>query len=286
MTGSEFSSIFDLKIDKAYSGFLNSTKKNRLFKEALILAIETKYKNLSGQKQFDEIINLIKTEQSFVPVSNVLSLISAGVTDYQHLLSIKAKFTEPIPGITIKSINGTSPATITISGTNNIRTGESYVISGVLGMLNINGTVYLKRLNSTTFSLYSNSGLTVPVIGTGTYSSGGTFNKVYYNYCKPSFSDRKISTLGEPTINYPKFEMTQNSVKIYPLDKTCTEVKIDYIIKPTVFIDSANSLVDLELTYPIKFLYYVADVSAQLFSESVKDQELFQTSTFETNTNN
>lgn len=287
MTGLEFSNIFDLKIDKAYSGFLNPTKKNRLFKEALVLSIENKYKDLQSQKSYDEITMLIKTNQPFAPVSNQVSLITTGtlVTDYEHLLAIKAKFLTSMPGLTVTGATNTTPIILSVNALNVLRTGNSIVVSGVFGNSAANGTHFLKRISRKKFELYSDITLLTPVAGNGNYVSGGTIQLVNYNYCRKYYSDQKISTLGIPTVDAPKFEITQNLIKIYPLEYSCSEVNMDYIKKSSVFITSTDNVIDLEDTYPVKFLYYVSDVASQLFSESIKDQELFQTSTFETKTN-
>jgi hypothetical protein len=287
MTGLEFSNVYDLKVDKAYSGFLSPVKKNRLFKEALVLAIETKYKDLQSQKTYDEISNLIKTNQVKVPVSNQVSVITSTslIPDYQHLLAIKARFVSPIEDVSITGATNASPVVITVNNFNSIRTGDQVVISGVVGNFNANGTFYLNRINRKKFELYYDAEMLLPVSGSGVYLQGGNIDSITYNYCKPLYSDTKISVLGQASVDAPKFEITQNLIKIYPIDKTCSQVTIDYINQPPVFITSTDNVIDLELTYPVKFLYYIADVAAQLFSESVKDQELFQTSNFELNTN-
>lgn len=287
MTGLEFSNVYDLKVDKAYSGFLSPAKKNRLFKEALVLAIETKYKDLQSQKTYDEITNLIKTNQVKVPVLNQVSIATSTslIPDYQHLLSIKARFVSAIEDLLITGATNATPVVITVDNFNSMRTGDQIVISGVVGNFNANGTFYINRVNRKKFELYYDVAMTIPVAGSGTYLQGGTIEAVTYNYCKPLYSDTKISVLGKATVDAPKFEITQNLIKVYPLENSCSEISIDYINRPAIFITSTDNSIDLELSYPLKFLYYIADVAAQLFSESVKDQELFQTTNFELNTN-
>lgn len=285
MTGLEFSNIFDLKIDKAYSGFFNPTKKNRLFKEALVIAIETKYKELGKQKEYDEIRTLIKANQVFAPSSNMVPLSLLGVFDYQHLLAFKAKFSQLVPDVNITNATNATPIVITVEGQNNFRTGEAFDISGVVGNWNATGFRYFKKINSKKFALYSDPALTVPVAGNGAYVSGGIISKSYYNYGAQLLPNTKLSVLAQATLNYPKYEMAQNFITIYPLNVVCSEITIDYISNATVFIDSANTTVNLEDTYPLKFLYYVCDVASQKFAESVKDGELFQTAGFETKVN-
>lgn len=287
MTGLEFSNVFDLKIDKAYSGFLNPTKKNRLFKEAIVLSIETKYKELESQKSYDEITNLIKTNLTVVPVSNqvTVGVVGSLIADYQHLLAIKSRFAIPYVGIVVSDASNTLPIVITLSNFSDLRSGESVVISGVIGNFAANGTFYVKQLSRKKYQLFSDANLTLPVQGNGAYIQGGIISKIQYNYCKPFYAETKISPLGQPDFANPKYEITQGLIKLYPDNISCSEVTVDYIKKTTVFIISNDNTIDLELTYPVKFLYYIADVSAQLFAESVKDAELFQTSDFEIKTN-
>ena len=72
MTGQEFDKEFDQKVDKAYSAYLDNTKKERLYKMALYEAIELKYQSGDKQKLYDELAGLIRTNYSVVPVSNEL----------------------------------------------------------------------------------------------------------------------------------------------------------------------------------------------------------------------
>lgn len=363
MTGSEFSSIFDLKVDKTYSGFLNSTKKNRLFKEALITSIEKKYRSLDFQKEYDEIITSIKTEVVYslnnntistapIHISNVsfpsttvtvttnlahnlavgdlitISGVLGGVTningnqtvvsvtsdfvftftapglpagaytvdtgtissskmivDYMHLLTVKTKYAQNIDSIDIEKISNASPIVITIDGQNNLRTGEQIYVSGVSGNTNANGYRYIKKINKYKIALYSDAKLAVPVAGNSAFFVGGSIARVNYNYAQQYVSDRKISSFSPPSVDQPGYEMVRNKIKFYPISEVCSEITIDYISNDIKYIDSANTSLDLEQYYPAKFLYYVADEAANMFAQSIKDGELFQTSNFELNNN-
>lgn len=364
MTGSEFSNIFDLKIDKAYSAYLNSTKKDRLFKEALLTSIEKKYRSLNKQKEYDEISTTIKTDVVYSVNNNMISTapiqialassigtavtidtflehnvavgdtvvvagISGGVvningtwvvtatptdfrftytasiapsgaitantgyvtsskmiTDYLHLLSIKAKFLQDISDdIEITAASNATPIILTISGQNNLRDGEQVFIADVLGNTNANGYRYIDRINRTKFALYSDAKLNNAVSGNGAYTSGGTISRVYYNVATQQISDRKISTFNPPLVDYPGYDMSRNKIKLLPLTETCDEITIDYISNNIKFIVSTDTGIDLEQYYPAKFLYYVAEEAANLFAQSVKDSELFQASDFQNKTN-
>lgn len=289
MLGTEFSAILDLKVDKAYSAFLTSTEKNRLVKEATIKTIQTKYRELDDQGERDQLNAFIRTNQVFTPINNqaYISNISApAISDYSDLFAVKAKFTQLINGLTITNASNATTILVTFTGTNNLRTYEQITISGVVGNPAANGTFYIQRIKSNQFKLYSDKNLTLPVAGTGTYSSGGTISKVFYNYCQPIVSDKKIDPYAQATVRLPRFEIADKAIKIYPLTSTCSEITVDYLSVPSVYIDVTDASTDLELTYPLDLLYDIADQYANLFSQNFKDSELFQTSNFEIQKNN
>lgn len=207
------------------------------------------------------------------------------IDDYMHLLTIKTKFTQIITNINITDASKQTPVIITVDKQNNLRTGEEIEIKSVIGNTAANGVFFIKKLNSKKFSLFSDKKLTTSISGDNPYVSGGTISRVFYNYCKPFFSDRKIGVYGQPTVSNPKFEIADNFIKLYPLDETAEEITIDYISKDIVLIDVNDNKTDLELFYPEKFLFYIMTVAAELFSESIKDQELLQTSLTETQIN-
>ena len=72
MTGINFNDDFSQKIDKSFSGFLDTTQRNSLFREALLLSIEDVYKNLDKQKDFDSINSIIRTNQVYKINNNKL----------------------------------------------------------------------------------------------------------------------------------------------------------------------------------------------------------------------
>lgn len=289
MVGTEFSAILDLKVDKAYSSFLTTTEKNRIVKEAIIKTLQLKYKELDEQGERDQLSAFIKTNQVFTPSSNQVFLSNVGspyISDYSNLFSVKAKFAQLIPGLAITNATNATPILVTFTGYNNIRTGEQLTISGVVGNPAANGTFYVNKINNNQFKLYSDKSLTTGVAGNGTYSSGGTISRVFYNYCQPLVSDKKIDPYAQGTVRVPRFEIANQAIKIYPSDSTCSEISVDYLAIPSLFIDVSNGSTDIELTYPIDLLYDIADRFAQLFSESFKDGDLFQMSNFEIQKNN
>lgn len=200
------------------------------------------------------------------------------VYDYDHLMALKAKYLEQYVGVSVTKATNATPIRITISGQNNIRSKQPIFISGVVGNTSANGYYYAKKINSTTIDLYSNESLTTPSSGNGTYASGGAVYNVFYKYCTPYYSERKIAHLTDPKVDRPKFEDSNNTIKVYPLDVTCQEITLDYVSVPTIFIDPLDNVLDLELYYPFDFLLFVVEVCKDIFFSNTKDFESIQKS--------
>ena len=203
---------------------------------------------------------------------------SSMISDYMHLLGVKAKFLKNI-NVSITNASNATPIRIKLNtANNNIRSTELINITGVVGNTAANGTYYAKKINSVTVDLYSDISLLTGVAGNGTYVSGGTITEVFYKYCTPYYSERKIASLTEPVISAPKFEIANNLLKIYPLNYTCQEITADYISDAIVYIDPTNNVLDLEAYYPFKFLSYVADVCKDIYFGNVENYAAVQKS--------
>lgn len=277
-SGSQFSQLVLTKIDKAYSDYWNNTKQNNIIQEAFIKAIEIKYRSIVTQENTDEMYNLIRTNVVYIPVNNTVNLLT-GITDYMHLLALKVKNTK-FNTVSITAATNTAPIVITTNGQLDLRTGDLATITGVNGNLAANGDRYVKtgyedfEYNKFTYRLYQNAKLSVPIAGTGVYTTGGTIVRVVYTEAKKKDSYRKYSTLGEPTIHDPYYEEADGLLKLLPLTEPCTEITIDYIKKITVPIDVTDAATDLELTYPLRFLYFLADETAKLLGIYARDWEI------------
>lgn len=290
MTGVEFSNILDLRIDKGYSAFLTNLEKNRIIKEATVKACKMIYKDLSTEKYKDTLASFINTNKVFSLSSNTIYTTTIGspnIPNYNFVFSVKAKFIQLLQTLAITNASNASTITITFTGVNNLRTGELIKIAGVLGNTNANGTYYIQKINSLQFKLYTDEFLTIPVSGNATYTSGGTISRVFYNYCLPLYSDKKIDPYAIGTVRIPRYEVADNRIKITPTNYSCDEITIDYLSSPSgqQIIDVTDSTFDLEKYYQIDFLYMIADEAANLFAQSFKDNELFSTSNFEINKN-
>lgn len=202
------------------------------------------------------------------------------IIDYMHSMTMEATFIVPMSA-SVVSLSNTSPIVLKLDEKTKLRTGCRIRISGAAGNTAANTDCYVKQLSGVSYELYEDQALSTPLAGDGAYTGGATVKWLYTRFCTPYLSDRKISSLGEPTYDNPKFEDTEKSIKIYPSNLVCSDLSIDYIATPSVDIDVADNYRNLSHVYNDDFLYYVALRFAQLFAESVKDQSLFQTSQVE-----
>lgn len=274
-TGQELSRIFDLNVGAAYSGYLDSTKKNRLLKQALFTAIQLQYKSLVPQWAFDNLSGILKTAASFIPLNSQIFINTSGtpnIPDYEDLLAIKAEYLEFLRYDVIGATN-TTPIVMEVSNRNNLWTGERVEHTGIIGNPAANGIFYIKKISDFKYELYSDADLQVPVAGNGAYISGGVVNRVYFEYCRMYRSAQKIDTFNTPTARFPKYEIADFSIKLYPAN--CRAIELDYISKAVVLPDVANNVIDLELTYRYNFLLYIVYAACANFAEEVKDKELY-----------
>ena len=149
MTGQEFDEEFDQKVDKAYSAYLDNTKKERLYKMALYEAIELKYQSGDKQKLYDELAGLIRTNYSVVPVSN--ELINTNTT----IIAI--------------DINATT-VDITTLNPHNLSNGNTVTVTEVVSSGALAGAINGNTYTVTVINAYK---FRITLTTTGTYTSGG-----------------------------------------------------------------------------------------------------------------
>lgn len=92
---------------------------------------------------------------------------------------------------TISGATYTSPIVVTCTNAGVLGAGQVVKISGVIGNTAANGIYAVQPLTSSTFALYTDQSLTVPVNGNGTYVSGG---KAYTGVSRIVYSNVPIST--------------------------------------------------------------------------------------------
>lgn len=271
--GTEFNNILDLKTDQAYTGYFSSAKKNRFIQEAITKAVELKVATNDRIQVQDDLFGIFKTNSVFSPTTNTIDLIVGGaaISDYHHVMNLKAKYVVAFTDVTIIEATATTPIRITLSGDVNLRDGEGVLISGVNAQAN--GTRYVKRYKNDLFGLYADARLTTPIVGITAFTGNGTISRIIYNDAYDMKSNRKFSDLNKPTVYNPYYEVANTVMKIYPIDQTCSEITIDYVSVP-VYIDVTDSTTDLLGIYSLRFIYFIADETARLMAMSMRDDNL------------
>lgn len=258
MTGVEFDKIFDRKMREAYTGFYSPVQvKPALYKEALIARIQETYKNLNEQQEYDKLQNLIATNAAYPLTNSAIDIVD--IDNYFHLLAFKAVCIDnDFDGTGVKF---TAPSTITTPVLTALRTGEIVVILG--------NTYYAKQKGTTTtYTLYDDEAMTLAA-NFGVVANGTPIVRVVSYYGRTlHVSDRKIGQWGKPTIYIPKAEIADGKIKVYP---SATQIIVDYIKAPVVFINPTDNVVDLELSYPYNFLMDVADKAVEMMAKETHD---------------
>jgi len=211
--------------------------------------------------------------------TEIIGLVTSPIWtyDYWHQLTVKCSFEEPL-SYTIESIKTGLQTVINFVQPINLRPNENIVISG------ITGTGAITNLNTDTAVLRNTDySITLDIDTTGaTYTSGGTFIRIQEEYARYNFSDRKISDFGKPSVIHPKFEIADLYMKLYPENRVCRYILLDYLRKPQYLIDFVDfdntSLLNFDwgTRYPEKLLYYIIDKAALLASSGIRDTEMIQ----------
>lgn len=197
------------------------------------------------------------------------------VYDYMHLFACKAKFLTPCNDVTISSTAIGSPIRVTTKYISSLRTGDKIDTSG-FSVATANGSFYVKVINSKQFDLYSQydgNTFSGPSSATTAGTAQGVVSRETYNYTTPVYSDRKIDAFGWD-VNSPGIETANKRLKIYPLNRTCPEITLDYMKVPTSFVDVNDNVLDLDLVYSGKFMYLVVATAADLYATPSHDQLL------------
>lgn len=239
---------------------------------------------LNGQSVAATNITSPTTFEFTLGSASVSSLPSTGkitfsklLSDYLHLYNVKCKFTQPLYGLSVVSTAGTSPITIRLGQNSKFRDSSLITLSSMTGTAAANGTWYTKQLNSTVYQLFIDADLQIPSTGGNIYNRPqGSVSITYYQDATPLFSDRKIDKLEQPSVEMPRYEFAEKLIKFYPLDRVCSEINIDYIRIPQVFIDVTDTTFDLSLVYPEPYLYFVVDNTIKLLSTPLRDSLLRQ----------
>lgn len=249
MTGAQFWSYLQQKIDKAYSGYLDNAKANALIKETMQRLVDKYFRRESLEIDADEMMPFLVKAQSLVPVLGVVK-INTLLPNYMHIMHFTANYEQPfdvtaVSGTTLTAVNHT------------LRKGDR---------VKLGATLYtVAKVKNDTFDL-STAGL-----------STGTYKRVMVRNVLQWQSDRKGGSFHKATLTTPRFEpqsdgtSTPKSFKIIPSADLVT-VEVDYIRTAPLTIDVANTVTALEDYYSNKFIYRLMDECVLNFGAQTKDQ--------------
>ena len=253
MLGSEFFLELQQAYDKAYSGYLDSAKANRLIRRSLIRMVEKIYRDSDTQKESDELFSMVVLDETHSVSTDRFAADNLNFK-YMHLLRMAFTFSDSIPSFTYG--NGY----YTCTG-HNLREGDVLTLSGATTG---NGVYTISKVRKDKFWL--------PLVYVdGTLTLTRTFE------ASPKRSDRKKSKLHAANKFSPRYSQTHDDNYAVPnawiLDPAPSSVIVDYVMFPDLEIDVDNAVVDLSNYYSDKFLYRLIDECVLTFSEEVRDYQ-------------
>ena len=271
MTGAQFYTLLQQKIDKAYSAYIDTGKANRIIEETIFRLCDKIYRDLDLQKEYDELWSLlIKDEVKTITTPPYYTLSGLNRT-YMHLFRVAFTFhkTQTFDSFTF---TGVGPYIyVFVAPGHVVRKGDR--ITDVSGQI---GTCI--KTSRTTFTV------TTDVM----FNTTEPMFIVIEREAKPYVSDRKIDKYHTPTIYSPKYQLqntlvgpggVDNSKTLY-LFPTPKSIKIDYMAQPTatngqIFTSTGSTQIT---AYTEKFLYRLLDECVFTYAGQVRDQELRSTS--------
>lgn len=274
-TGINIKSEFNRKVGSAYSEYYTAAKLNALLNESLTETVEKLFLTSNGGIETDYIKSLISINFPLPVTANKILLTD--VTAYNHLRNLQFRIIDhSFNALLIGLDTKLSETTIILSKETSLRTNEMVKLTG----LTIDGTYYVRQIAPTKYKLYLDANFTIPVYDGVPFNDTGTVNKVVNRYATEYIGDTKIAYLGQPTIYYPKYDLSGTYINCYCNLGTVIEASCDYLQNITVMIDVASST-DYELTYPKILLYMMIDEASKKYAAETRDPSLYQTSTVE-----
>lgn len=248
MTGSEFYLYLQQKYDKAYSGYLDTAKANRLIQETLYRLCDSLYRGMAIQKEFDELAVMLRTETEYTVTNNPTETFSrlpvSSLDNYLHLFRIAPVFKS------LLNITGAQDG-FAKSPCHNLRKGDTVLLdeAGVK-----NGYYTVEKITLNAFKM------------TGLTYTTGVIYQVRKSEGSPYFSDRKKSVFGKPSIEQPRYEiagLNRRSIEIsnvqpytliFPNQIQITAVGHGLVDGQTVTISGVEGTVEANVTTTVTVL--------------------------------
>jgi len=173
MTGAEFYTLLQQKIDKAYSAYIDTGKANRIIEETIYRLCERTYRDLDAQKEYDELWSLLIKDEVKTVSNPYFDLVGLDRT-YMHLFRVACTF-DTLLGVLTRVTTGAGPYTTVFTSTGHtVRVGDTIKVIAVTGVVT--------AATKTTFTI---SSATAVDPGAAVYLTR-TFEAT------PRFSDRKM----------------------------------------------------------------------------------------------
>jgi len=195
------------------------------------------------------------------------------LSDYLHLLAMKCRMYTNAAGDDVYRMYAGNPGIIEFFTPVTLRGGERIMFSEMPLNMGVSqyDEAYLKRVSEFKYKLYSDEHLITPIEINGAYSSGAAVKEIEYSYGKYYPSDRRISHLGLPTIEEPKYNQSDNFFKVFPSEHKCDKVTVDYVSLPAINITVTDTVLDLENFYSQTLLYRLTDEAVKMFYQETRD---------------
>ena len=194
--------------------------------------------------------------------------------DYLHLLAMKCRMYTNTAGEDVYRMYNGTPGTIEFFRPIPLRDGERILVTELGANMDlplVDTEAYVQRVSEFKYKLYSDEHLLTPVQVQGIYSTGTVVKEIEYSYGKYYPSDRRISHLGLPTIEEPKYNQSENFFKVFPTEHKCDKVTVDYVSLPDINISVTDTVLDLENFYSQTLLYRLTDEAVKMFYQETRD---------------
>jgi hypothetical protein len=266
MTGAQFYTLLQQKIDKAYSAYIDTGKADRIIEDTIYRLCERTYRDLDAQKEYDELWSLLIKDE-VKTVANPYFDLSGLDRTYMHLFRVACTYKTLLGSLT-RVTSGSGPFTTVFSSTgHSVRVGDS------VSVLSVTGTVT------------STTKLNFTVSSASTIDPSAAVYLVRTFEASPYFSDRKRDVYHSPTVFHPKYQLqnriagTVNNKALYLFPQP-DSITIDYFSQPTaatghIFTSTGSTAIT---AYTEKFLYRLADECVMTYAGQVRDVELRQSS--------
>jgi hypothetical protein len=264
MTGAQFWTYLQQKIDKAYSAYLDSTKANSLIKESMYRLVDNMYHDLSFEKESDELVSLFLKEKIFTPSAGICTLNFSATTPtppaneipyYMHTMRILGNYEQSL----VVTANGTTLTSVD----HTLRKGST---------IKLGGTTYIvSKVDGDTFQAKTTAGVYA--------TSAGTYTWMFSVEMRQMSSVRKAGSFHKANIVTPRYEFTNNgssqnrTLKLTPAPAT---INMDYVRIPPLDITVTDTSVELLNYYSQKFLFRLMDECVLNFGAQTKDYQTKQ----------